>query len=417
MKRLMQFLMLLALILLPIAMLGQSYDFSTAPYIHTQSLSACQTYSGNSCIKPQQWGFIDIDPIAKTYQMRSGVGKQSQGFQPPKIAIVGDCWQSGSKAAASAGVRKWVVVIGTPPMCAASGQPSPALAVQVWKFEFQNWVWKGQVGAIAPYPPTPTGNVGIEGDTGYVREGNPQNAPPFTWSSIDLATLTITQTGIPEASLPPLEDQQGIAGVNYELTKIGNPATYRLAAIGPAPPTNTPGGPTSTATKTATKTPTSGTPSKTPTIDPCGPVPNCKTNTPSPWKTATHVPTIPPSASPTPATGCGAPSPTSLCLASRFRVAATWTKPDGSSGSATAIPRTTDTGEFWFFSATNIEMVVKVLNGCGIGGHWWVFAGGLTNVKVDWTVTDTTTGAAKVYANPQGVAFQPVQDTGAFPCP
>ena len=36
----------------------------------------------------------------------------------------------------------------------------------------------------------------------------------------------------------------------------------------------------------------------------------------------------------------------------------------------------------WFFQAENVEAVVKVLNGCGINDRYWVFAGGLTDVKV-----------------------------------
>ncbi|HYH44927.1 MAG TPA: hypothetical protein VEG34_04530, partial [Thermoanaerobaculia bacterium] len=62
--------------------------------------------------------------------------------------------------------------------------------------------------------------------------------------------------------------------------------------------------------------------------------------------------------------------------------------------------------------------IVKVLNGCALNGRYWVFAGGLTNVRAVLTVTDTQTGARKQYTNPQGAPFQPVQDTGAFAgCP
>ena len=57
-------------------------------------------------------------------------------------------------------------------------------------------------------------------------------------------------------------------------------------------------------------------------------------------------------------------------------------------------------------------------DGCGLGGHYWFFAGGLTNVKVVITVTDTQTGATRTYNNPQGQAFLPLQDTAAFStCP
>ncbi len=43
---------------------------------------------------------------------------------------------------------------------------------------------------------------------------------------------------------------------------------------------------------------------------------------------------------------------------------------------------------------------------------------GLTNVKVDITVTDTKTHTVKHYSNAQGVQFKPIQDTAAFAtCP
>ena len=79
---------------------------------------------------------------------------------------------------------------------------------------------------------------------------------------------------------------------------------------------------------------------------------------------------------------------------------------------------TNDTGYFWFFNSANVEMVLKVLNGCGVNNNFWVYAGGLTNVKVTMTVTDTSNGTVKTYNNPQSTPFQPIQDTGAFhTCP
>ena len=75
---------------------------------------------------------------------------------------------------------------------------------------------------------------------------------------------------------------------------------------------------------------------------------------------------------------------------------------------------TGDTGYFWFFGSGNVELIVKVLDGSTVNGHFWVFAAGLTNINTTLTITDTRTGAVKTYTNPQGVAFQPVQDTFAF---
>ena len=113
------------------------------------------------------------------------------------------------------------------------------------------------------------------------------------------------------------------------------------------------------------------------------------------------------------------PSTTTLCLSSnRFAVSTTWATSDGKSGQGNAVALTSDTGYFWFFSDSNVEMVLKVLNGCPITNAYWVFAGGLTNVQVTMTVLDTKTGSVKTYTNPQGTPFQPIQDTSAFAtCP
>jgi endo-1,4-beta-D-glucanase Y len=110
----------------------------------------------------------------------------------------------------------------------------------------------------------------------------------------------------------------------------------------------------------------------------------------------------------------GACAPTGLCLGGRFQVDATWQTRDGQSGQATPRPLTDDTGVFWFFAPENLELVVKVLDGCTVNGRYWVFAGGLTDVAVRLTVTDTRTGEIRTYTNPQRTPFRPLQDTGAF---
>ena len=114
-----------------------------------------------------------------------------------------------------------------------------------------------------------------------------------------------------------------------------------------------------------------------------------------------------------------AAGPTSLCLAGgRFRVDVAWQTRDGNTGTGQAVSLTPDTGYFWFFGETNVEMVIKVLDACSFNGKFWVYAGGLTDVRTTITVTDTLTGAAKTYTNPQGTAFRPIQDSSAFgTCP
>jgi len=59
-----------------------------------------------------------------------------------------------------------------------------------------------------------------------------------------------------------------------------------------------------------------------------------------------------------------------------------------------------------------------VLDGCGINQRYWVFAGGLTDVRVELTVEDTVSGEVRIYTNPLGGAFLPIQDMEAFAtCP
>jgi membrane-associated phospholipid phosphatase len=114
-------------------------------------------------------------------------------------------------------------------------------------------------------------------------------------------------------------------------------------------------------------------------------------------------------------------TPNALCLEnSRFKVQSIWRTFIGiESGSAPghALPQTNDFGQFWFFSPDNVELSVKVLNGCALNNHFWVFASGLTNVEVVLRVTDTLTGETRTYFNPNGQAYTPVQDTSAFSCP
>jgi streptogramin lyase len=111
--------------------------------------------------------------------------------------------------------------------------------------------------------------------------------------------------------------------------------------------------------------------------------------------------------------------PTTLCLnGGRFRVTTDWRRRDGSTGQGRAVDLTANSGYFWFFDAGNIEVVVKILDGCSTNQHHWAFAAGLTNVEVTMTVTDTYTGLSKVYTNPVGTGFTPVLDTEAFAeCP
>lgn len=115
-------------------------------------------------------------------------------------------------------------------------------------------------------------------------------------------------------------------------------------------------------------------------------------------------------------------SATVLCVNNgRFQVEVEWRTSTGAGpGQAVPIAGSPDSGLFYFFDAANLEMLVKVLNGCGLAARprYWVFFAATTNVELGVTVTDTQTGQVKSYFNPLGRPAPPVQDTDAFAsCP
>ena len=111
--------------------------------------------------------------------------------------------------------------------------------------------------------------------------------------------------------------------------------------------------------------------------------------------------------------GC-VPSATRLCLGgNRFAVEVGWTVPGLGSGAGQAVPLTGDTGVFWFFSSSNLELTVKLLDGRAINRHFWIFFGALSDVVYSLKVTDLQTGLQETYQNPAG-RFASVADVNAF---
>lgn len=115
-------------------------------------------------------------------------------------------------------------------------------------------------------------------------------------------------------------------------------------------------------------------------------------------------------------------NPTTACLHNnRFQITATFIDPNAKpptvqSGQVVAL--TEDTVYVWFFAADNLEVFIKVLDGCALNSEYWVFAAGLTNVENTITVKDTLAGSSATYHAIQGPAFIPVQDTSALhTCP
>ena len=108
---------------------------------------------------------------------------------------------------------------------------------------------------------------------------------------------------------------------------------------------------------------------------------------------------------------------TTLCLlGNRFRIRATYATAAGATGSGQAVALTPESGYYWFFDDANVEVVIKVIDACGLAGfdNFWVFATGLTNVEVNLEVIDTWTGEEKIYPNALNHAFDPILDSGHF---
>lgn len=121
--------------------------------------------------------------------------------------------------------------------------------------------------------------------------------------------------------------------------------------------------------------------------------------------------------SPSEPAGTCSPGPATLCLlGGRFEVHLTREGPSGGGIPgipAAAVPLTETAGAFWFFRSSNLEAVVKVLDGRAVNGHFWVFYGSATNLGFTVTVTDTVTGEIAIYEKAAGAPGS-FADTDAF---
>jgi hypothetical protein len=112
---------------------------------------------------------------------------------------------------------------------------------------------------------------------------------------------------------------------------------------------------------------------------------------------------------------------TVLCVSSnRFEVSTRYYVDAATNGNGKVVTALTtpDSGLFWFFGADNWEVLVKVLNGCGVNSKKWVFAAASTTVHYQLIVVDRFSGQTKRYFNYNGESAPAVTDTGAFDtCP
>lgn len=74
----------------------------------------------------------------------------------------------------------------------------------------------------------------------------------------------------------------------------------------------------------------------------------------------------------------------------------------------------TDGGIFSFFDLENPEALVKVVNGCDMNGHYWIFGAAATTVGHALSVLDTVTMEEKIYTNPDQTPTATITDIQAL---
>ncbi len=115
-----------------------------------------------------------------------------------------------------------------------------------------------------------------------------------------------------------------------------------------------------------------------------------------------------------PAGACVADAQTRCLQDSRYAVTADWWNAAGGGRGSVVRSGTNDSGLFHFFGLSNWEVLIKVLDGCAVNGHVWVFGASTTDLGYAIQVTDTVTGAVKEYRNEPGQPAAAITDGKAF---
>jgi hypothetical protein len=111
-----------------------------------------------------------------------------------------------------------------------------------------------------------------------------------------------------------------------------------------------------------------------------------------------------------------ADDPLTMCLhQGRFRVGIAYRLQGGETARArVAVEGTRDSGLFYYTNPNNWEFLLKVLDGCQVNDHFWVFFAATTNQQFTVTVTDTVANVTRTWDNPAGHAADAVADTTAL---
>lgn len=123
---------------------------------------------------------------------------------------------------------------------------------------------------------------------------------------------------------------------------------------------------------------------------------------------------------PTPPQGPGytdcRPEMASLVFDGGFKIAVCYETASGEVGEGKAgIWASGESGLLWFFNRDNAEVLVKVLNGCHLTGHRWVYAAPVTDLAFNLYVQDAD-GNNWSHHNRLGETAASRSDNFAFPC-
>lgn len=110
------------------------------------------------------------------------------------------------------------------------------------------------------------------------------------------------------------------------------------------------------------------------------------------------------------------PVTASLVFADGFKVAMCYETAGGKVGEGRAgIWASAESGLLWFFNRDNAEVLVKVLNGCHLNGHYWVYVAPVTDLAFNLYVQGAG-GSNWSHHNRQGETAASRSDNFAFPC-
>jgi len=116
-----------------------------------------------------------------------------------------------------------------------------------------------------------------------------------------------------------------------------------------------------------------------------------------------------------------APSSADLCLLEgRFTARLAWDDGSGTKHAFVAAPKTdgpdSAAGLFFYYveDASNWEILVKMIDGCGTNGHFWALVAGSTGFAWTLEITDEATGVVRTFTHPLDGQASGLEDFEAF---